>query len=150
MADTEDMRATLCEARQEETSDRYLAVATGSRISACMRSWPGITADCFELHGPGRHLRSLRSHQARLVVILEAAGRVCEVRLSPMEGRSGANDFRLVSTIPAGVDAWLCADDIKYLRFVIVGFDLDRLPPYIHWRAAFAPNIMVVDPLLFH
>jgi AraC-like DNA-binding protein len=150
MADAEDMRASLVEARQDETSDCLPAASAAPRISACSRSWLGITADCFEVRGPGRHLRSLRSHQARLVVILEAAGRICEVRLSPrLEDRSRANDFNLVSTIPAGVDAWLCADGIKYLRFVVVGFDLDRLASTVHRRSTFATNIMVADPLLF-
>jgi len=150
MDDAEDIRASLAEEWQGETSDSLPAASAVPRISACSRSWAGITADCFEIHGPGRHLRSLRSHQARLVVILEAAGRICEVRLSPtLEGRSRTSDFDLVSTIPAGVDAWLCADDIKYLRFVVVGFDPDRLAPNIHWQSAFATTIMVADPLLF-
>jgi len=150
MADAEDMRASFAEEWHGETSDSFPAARAAPRISACSRSWPGITADCFEVHGPGRHLRSLRSHHARLVVILEAAGRICEVRLSPtVEDRSHTNDFDLISTIPPGVDAWLCADDVKYLRFVVVGFDLDRLAPNVHWQSAFATNIMVADSLLF-
>jgi AraC family transcriptional regulator len=150
MADDEDMRASLANGRKDETSGKLLAAGADPRICASSRSWPGITANCFEMHGPGRHLRSLRSHQARLVVILEAAGCICEVRLSPTgEGRSRRNDFNLVSTIPAGVDAWLCADGIKYLRFVTVGFDFDRLAPHIDYRRTFAMNIMVTDPLLF-
>jgi AraC-like DNA-binding protein len=59
------------------------------------------------------------------------------------------NGFNLVSTIPAGVDAWLYADGVAYLRFVVIGFDQSAPAPDLPDRPAFEPRTMVADPVLF-
>jgi hypothetical protein len=102
------------------------------------------------MQGPERHLRPLRLDRARLVVILDSVGGVCEIR-SAFTGAlcSRTNGFNLVSTIPAGIDAWLYADGITYLRFVVVGFDLAGLAPFLPYRPTFATKTMVADPILF-
>ena len=150
MADAEDMWANLAEGWQDETSDSLSIARAAPRISACSGSWPGITAECLEMRGAERHKRPLRSDRARLVVILDSVGGICEIR-SALPGAlySRANGFNLVSTIPAGIDSWLHADGITYLRFVVVGFDLAGLAPDVPSRPALATKTMVADPILF-
>jgi AraC family transcriptional regulator len=150
MADAEETRAGTAEAWSDETYDSLPTAGVLTRISSRFKSWPGITAECVEMQGSGRHPRALRSDRARLVVILDSVGRVCEIRSAVTSALcSHTNGFNLVSTIPAGIDAWLHADGITYLRFVVVGFDLARWAPCLPDRPTFATKTMVADPTLF-
>jgi AraC family transcriptional regulator len=150
MADGENMWAENAEAWPEATDDGFPLAGGVPRISSCRGSWPGMTAECVEMLGPERHKRPLRSDHASLVVILDSVGGICEIR-SALAGAlySRTNGFDLVSTIPAGIDAWLYADGITYLRFVVIGFDLAGLAPDLPSRPAFAIKTMVADPTLF-
>ena len=150
MADAEETWAGTAEAWPEETRDSFSPAGLLPRISSRRGSWPGITVECVEMEAPGRQLRPLRSDRARLVVILDRVGPVCEIRSAiPGALRSHANDFNLVSTIPAGIDAWLHTDGIAYLRFVDIAFDSTGWTPGLPGRPTFASRIMVADPILF-
>ncbi|MDX8453338.1 AraC family transcriptional regulator [Mesorhizobium sp. VK9D] len=120
----------------------------------CVRSWTGITAEITDLHGPGRGPEDLRSKRPRLTAILEQVGGHAEMRLTPpCQARSraeiGYGAANHLSFIPADMPFWQFAQRFRYIRRLIIDFDLPVLAAClgdeIEVTSRFAPRVMFRD-----
>ncbi|MET2825700.1 AraC family transcriptional regulator [Mesorhizobium shangrilense] len=126
----------------------------GPRTS-CSRSWTGISVEVVDLHGrAGWHLEDLRSQQPRLTAVLEEIGGRVEMRLAPpcpAPARNSASqrpDGHL-TFIPAGTPVWECAGRFRYIRRVVIDFDIPALTARfdcgLEFPSHFVPRLMFSD-----
>lgn len=126
----------------------------GPRTS-CSRSWAGISVEVVDLHGQaGWHLEDLRSQQPRLTAVLEEIGGRAEMRLAPLPPAPAGHSASQrpeghLTFVPADTPLWECAGRFRYIRRVVIDFDIpvltarfDRWPEF---PSQFAPRLMFSD-----
>jgi AraC-like DNA-binding protein len=92
------------------------------------RAWPGLAAEVIDVRGPRRYLEDLSSPHPRLVIVLEEVGDHVELRTdvnAPAPAKAQA-PHRLAFLSP-GARLWAHADQFRYLRLLVVDFDLPTL-----------------------
>jgi len=126
----------------------------GPRTS-CARSWTGISVEVVDLYGQaGWHLEDLRSQQPRLTAVLEEVGGRVEMRLAPpcpaLAGHvASQRPEGHLTFIPAGTPVWECAGRFRYIRRVVIDFDIPalmaRFAGGLDFPPHFAPRLMFSD-----
>ncbi len=93
------------------------------------RCWGAIAVQVQELNGCSRFSGPLKAGPPRLVVTLEEVGGHTEVRPHPDRSPHPAYHGRdHISFVPAGMDVWVNAQNIRYLRQAVINFgDSDSL-----------------------
>jgi|HubBroStandDraft_5_1064220.scaffolds.fasta_scaffold10156_3 AraC family transcriptional regulator len=87
------------------------------------RSWSAIAVQVQELKGCSRFSRPFKADAPKLLVMLEEVGGSAEVR--PCPERSSHSAYRgkdHISFVPTGMDVWMSAQNVRYLRQVVISF----------------------------
>lgn len=111
--------------------------------------------EVVDLHGQaGWHLEDLRSQQPRLTAVLEEIGGRVEMRLAPLPSAPAGNSASHrpeghLTFIPAGTPVWESAGRFRYIRRVVIDFDIPALAACfaggLEFPAQFAPRLMFSD-----
>jgi len=88
------------------------------------RSWGAITVKVQELNNCSRFSKAIKAGSPKLLVMLEEVGGHAEVRPHPDRPPHPAYRGRdHISFIPAGMDVWVSAQDVRFLRQAVISFD---------------------------
>lgn len=114
------------------------------------KSWSGVSASFVEMRCDGRLDVDLSADAARLSVALEEVGGRFEVQPNGARNRASSHKSPLpLSVIAAGFEAHGRADHLRFMRHLILQFDLAVLARMaedeIDLSNAFAPRLMFGD-----
>ena len=123
----------------------------GHSVQQRQKSWSGVRASIAQVHCDGALHVDLAADAARLSVVLEEVGGRVEIRSKDGRGQSPADDAaRPLSIIPPALPAHGKADGIRFVRHLVLQFDLAALrgmtEDEIDLTNAFAPRLMFADP----
>lgn len=98
-------------------------------VSTVGRSWNGVDVAITEFIGAGRVLHQLKhDHKSRLCTILDEVGEArSEPRLRAGASCPSAYKPRQMNFTPAGMALWGYSDDVRYVRDICLGFDIEAL-----------------------
>ena len=123
----------------------------GHSIRQLQKSWTGVSADLAEMHCDGSLQVELGGASTRLSVVLEEVGGRFEVQSEGGRGLRALHDSpQPLSVIPAGVAARGRAEGLRFVRHLVLAFDvaaLDRMVEgEIDLANALKPRPMFADP----
>jgi AraC family transcriptional regulator len=115
------------------------------------KSWSGVSASIAQIHCDGALYVDLGGDAARLSVMLEEVGGRLEIRSKDGRGQSSPDDAaRPLSIIPAALQAHGKADGVRFVRHLVLQFDMTALRAMaddeIDLTNVFAPRLMFADP----
>jgi AraC-like DNA-binding protein len=123
----------------------------GHSVRQLQKSWTGVSANLAEMHCDGSLQVDLGAACPRLSVVLEEVGGRFEVQSDGWRGPRASHDSpQPLSVIPAGVAARGRAEGLRFVRHLVLAFDvaaLDRLVKHeIDLTSALKPRAMFADP----
>jgi AraC family transcriptional regulator len=123
----------------------------GQSVQQRQKSWSGVSASVAQMHCDGALYVDLGGDAARLSVVLEEVGGRFEVRSKDGRGQSASDDAsRPLSIIPAALQAHGKADGVRFVRHLVLQFDMAALrgmaDDEIDLTNVFAPRLMFADP----
>jgi AraC-like DNA-binding protein len=97
----------------------------GHSVTQLQKPWSGVSANLAEMHCDGSLEVDLRSAYPRLSVALEEVGGRFEIKTEGWRGQQLSHDSpRPLSVIPAGLAAHGQAESIRFVRHLILQFDV--------------------------
>ena len=123
----------------------------GRSVQQRQKSWSGVSASIAQMHCDGELYVDLGADAARLSVVLEEVGGRLEIRSKDGRGQPPADDAaRPLSIIPAALQAHGKADGARFVRHLVLQFDMAALrgmaDDEIDLTNVFAPRLMFDDP----
>jgi len=123
----------------------------GQSVQLRQKSWSGVSASVAQMHCDGALYVDLGADAARLSVVLEEVGGRLEIRSKDGRGQPPADDAaRPLSIIPAALQAHGKADGARFVRHLVLQFDMAALrgmaDDEIDLTNVFAPRLMFDDP----
>lgn len=127
----------------------------GRSVDQRRKSWSGVSASMAQMHCDGELCVDLSAEAARLSVVLEEVGGRIEICMKDQRGHLLANDAAgPLSIIPASLQARGKANRVRFVRHLVLQFDLARLgrmmTDEIDLIGVFAPRLMFTDPGIMH
>lgn len=122
--------------QQVSSPSRAPAISAGMRLDyqgghavrQLQKSWTGVTANLAEMHCEGHLNVGLRAPCTRLSVVLEEVGGRFEIQSEGWGRQRAAHDStQPLSIIPAGLGARGRAEDIRFVRHLVLAFDVAAL-----------------------
>lgn len=119
------------------------------------KSWTSVSANVAQVHCDGELHVDLGAGAARLSVVLEEVGGGIEIRWNDRCGQLPADEAaRPLGIIPAGLQAHGKADGVRFVRHLVLQFDVAALgrmaEDEIDPTKIFAPRLMFADTGIMH
>jgi AraC-like DNA-binding protein len=100
----------------------------GQSVRQLQKSWTGVSANLAEMHCDGPLQVDLGAAGPRLSVVLEEVGGRFEIRSDGWRGAQALRDSpQPLAIIPAGVAARGQAEGLRFVRHLVLAFDLSAL-----------------------
>src|SRR5690349_18206233 len=123
----------------------------GHAVRQLQKSWSGMSANLAEMHCDGSLQVDLGGADTRLSVVLKEVGGHLEIRPAGARAQRASHDAaQPLSVIPAGVAAHGRAEGVRFIRHLVLAFDvaaLDRtVDDEIDLTNVLKPLPMFTDP----
>ena len=138
---------------------RALAMPAGTRLDyrgahavrQLQKSWTGVSANLAEMHCDGALHVGLRAPCTRLSVVIEEVGGRFEIQSEVWGGQRAIHDSaQPLSIIPAGLGARGRAEGVRFLRHLVLAFDVPALKRMVEdeidLTSLLEPRPMFTDP----
>jgi AraC-like DNA-binding protein len=123
----------------------------GQSVRQLQKSWTGVSANLAEMHCDGPLQVDLAAASPRLSVVLEEVGGRFEIRSDGWRGQRASHDNpQALTIIPAGVGARGQAEGLRFVRHLVLAFDVAALQRMVGHEVdltnALKPRAMFADP----